>query len=61
MAVSHSSTEAEVKSLDTGLRMDGLHAFTLWDIVLDVWELPASRARDDLSRHLKPPKRQECH
>ena len=35
-AVSHSSTEAEVRSLDTGLRMEGVFAITLWDIVVGV-------------------------
>ena len=34
--VSHSSTESEVISLDTGLRMDGLLALDLWDIVIEV-------------------------
>ena len=33
-AVSHSSTEAEVISLDAGLRMDGIPALTLWDLVI---------------------------
>ena len=28
---SHSSTEAEVISLDAGLRMDGIHALDLWN------------------------------
>ena len=52
-AVSHSSTEAEVISLDTVLRMEGLLALTLWDIVTDVLEPRASRASGDLSRQLK--------
>ena len=30
-SVSHSSTEAEIISLDAGLRMDGIPALTLWD------------------------------
>ena len=29
--VSHSSTESEIISLDTGLRVDGLPALELWD------------------------------
>ena len=29
-AVSHSSTESEIISLDTGLRLDGLLALELW-------------------------------
>ena len=34
--VSHSSTESEAISLDAGLRMDGLFALDLWDIVIEV-------------------------
>ena len=36
-AVSHSSSEAEVISLDAGIRIDGIAALSLWDIVLDVF------------------------
>ena len=32
----HSSTESEIISLDAGLRMDGLLALDLWDIVIEV-------------------------
>ena len=35
-SVSHRSTESEVISLDAGLRMDGLPALDLWDIVIEV-------------------------
>ena len=35
-AVSHSSTESEIISLDAGLRMDGSLAFDLWEIVSEV-------------------------
>ena len=35
-SVSNSSTESEVISLDAGLRMDGLPALDLWDIVIEV-------------------------
>ena len=35
-SVSHSSTEAEIISLDAGLRMDGLPALDLWDLVIEV-------------------------
>ena len=45
---------AELISLDTGLRMEGLPAVTLWDTVIDMFEPPASRARRDPSRQLKP-------
>ena len=33
-SVSHSSTEAEISSLDAGLRMDGIPALDLWDLVI---------------------------
>ena len=35
-AVSHSSTESEIISLDTGLRLDGLPAPELWDLIVSV-------------------------
>ena len=34
-AISHSSAEAEVISLDAGLRMEGIPALLLWDQVLE--------------------------
>ena len=34
--VSHSSTESEIISLDTGLRLDGLPALKLWDLIVSV-------------------------
>ena len=36
-AVSHSSTESEILSLDTGLRLDGLLALELWDLIVSVF------------------------
>ena len=35
-SVSHSSTESEIISLDTGLRLDGLPALELWDFIVSV-------------------------
>ena len=35
-AVSHSSTESEIISLDTGLILDGLLALELWDLIVSV-------------------------
>ena len=35
-SVSHSSTEAEIISLDASLRMDGIPAPILWDLVTEV-------------------------
>ena len=35
--VSHSSRESEIISLDTGLRLDGLPALELWDLIVSVF------------------------
>ena len=35
-SLSHSSTESEIISLDTGLRLDGLPALELWDLIVSV-------------------------
>ena len=35
-AVSHSSTESEIVSLDAGLRLDGIPALDLWDLIVAV-------------------------
>ena len=35
-AVSHSSTESEIISLDAGLRLDGIPALDLWDLIIAV-------------------------
>ena len=36
-AVSHSSTESEIISLDTGLRLDDLPALELWDLIVSIF------------------------
>ena len=35
-SVSHSSTESDIISLDAGLRMDGIPALVLWDLIVTV-------------------------
>ena len=62
--VSHSSTEAEITSLDAGLRMDGIPALDLWNLVVEVLHYSTNqvqrnqeRARGDL-QHTKPSSRQ---
>ena len=42
-SVSHSSTKAEVISLDAGLRMDGIPAFALWNLVLEAFHSSPSQ------------------
>ena len=37
-SVSHSSTESEIISLDAGLRLDGITALELWDLIVAVLE-----------------------
>ena len=35
-SVSHSSTESEIIPLDAGLRLDGIPALDLWDLIVTV-------------------------
>ena len=42
-SVSHSSTEAEIISLDAGLRMDGIPGVTLWDLVIEIFHSVPNR------------------
>ena len=35
-SVSHTSTESEIISLDAGLRLDGIPALDLWDLIVSV-------------------------
>ena len=53
-AVSHSSTEAEVIAMDAALRLEGLPALMLWDIVIECMHKAMSehcdhKAQNDLS------------
>ena len=36
LSVSHSSTESEIISLDAGLRLDGIPALDLWDLIVAI-------------------------
>jgi hypothetical protein len=49
-AVSHSSSEAEVISLDAGLRLEGIPALSLWDQILEVF----TETKQGKSSHGKP-------
>ena len=64
-AVSHSSTESEIISLDTGLRLDGLPALELWDLNISVGNV--SRVSDrsgqpecDIHKHHKSHKKTDA-
>ena len=58
-SVSHGSTESEIISLHAGLRMDGLPALDLWDVVIEVsrslksTESPTHQAARNCSRNHK--------
>ena len=62
-SVSHSSTESEIISLDTGLRLDGLPALELWDLIVSVLgnvsrvsDRSGKLESDDHKRHKSPKK-----
>ena len=44
-AVSHSSTESEVISLDASWRMDGIPALDLWDCVIEVFHSSSNQPK----------------
>ena len=46
MHCGNSSTESEVISLDAGLRMDGLPALDLWDLVTEVLRTTQASTRE---------------
>ena len=62
-AVSHSSTESEIISLDTGLRLDGLPALELWDLIVSVlgnvsrFSDGSGKPESDVHKHHKPHKK----
>ena len=39
-AVSHSSSEAELISLDAGVRLEGIPALSLWETIVDIFHPP---------------------
>ena len=54
-SVSHSSTESEIISLDAGLRMDGIPAIDLWDLVIEVFHSSSNqpkKSKDNCARKL---------
>ena len=61
--VSHSSTESEIISLDTGLRLDGLPALELWDLIVSVlgnvsrFSDGSGKPECDVHKHHKPHKK----
>ena len=62
-SVSHSSTEAEILSLDASSRMDGIPALILWDLVVEIFhsvpnkiEQPKEELRGNSLQATKPSK-----
>ena len=55
IAVSHSSTESEIISLDIGLRLDGLLALELWDLIVpvlgNVSRVPDNPGKPEIDAH----------
>ena len=52
-SVSQSSTEAEIISLDAGLRMDGIPALDLWKLVIEVFHYypnQSNKTKDSLAQ-----------
>ena len=62
-AVSYSSTDPEIISLDTGLRLDGLLALELWDLIVSVFGSisqisdRSGQPDNDVNKHHKSQKR----
>ena len=54
-SVSHGSTEAEVISLDAGLRMDGIATHDLWDSVIE--EFHSSTNQTNKTKDVREPRR----
>ena len=57
-AVSHSSTESEIISLDAGLRLDGLPGLELWDLIISV-SGSVSLISDRTGRHVNDVKKHQ--
>ena len=52
-SISHSSTDAEIISLDAGLRMDGIPALDLWNLVIEVFHYSpnqSNKTKDSLAQ-----------
>ena len=59
-SVSHCSTEAEVISLDAGLRMDGIPVLDLWDLVIEINKTKDVREpRRNLTANTQPNERKQ--
>ena len=57
--ISHSSTKSKIISLDTGLRLDGLPALELWDLIVSVFG-SAPQISDRTGRLVDVKRNQKC-
>ena len=60
-SVSHSSTEAEIISLDAGLRIDGMPALDLWDLVTEVFHSSPNRLKKSKGEEYRETRRVKPH
>ena len=60
-SVSHSSTESEIISLDAGLRLDGIPALDLWDLIVAVLHGNTYQSNQERRDSHKSPTRKEVH
>ena len=60
-SVSHSSTESEIISLDAGLRLDGIPALDLWDLIVAVLHGSTYQTNQERGDPHKFPTRKKIH
>ena len=60
-SVSHSSTEAEIISLDAGLRIGGMPALDLWDLVTEVFHSSPNRLKKSKGEEYRETRRVKPH
>ena len=60
-SVSHSSTESEIISLDAGLRLDGIPALDLWDLIVAVLHGNTYQSNQERRDPHKSPTRKQIH
>ena len=60
-SVSHSSTESEIIFLDAGLRLDGIPALDLWDLIVAVLQGNTYQTNQERGDPHKSPTRKKIH
>ena len=60
-SVSHSSTESEIISLDAGLRLDGIQALDVWDLIVAVLRGNTCQTDQERGEPHKFPTRKKFH